>query len=128
MMANGFWVQRSNRGVVKKQTKKTQTTKHPHQQISLPSGLGFGNIVRHDEFHVCLQQMENAEAERDVYDELLTQAEIQGNVNQVNGEFGVRWSGWSQPVHPHLSLSVCSVTRMQLRSRSARFDRLSGSL
>ncbi|CAN9507270.1 unnamed protein product [Ophioblennius macclurei] len=30
------------------------------------------------------RQMENAEAERDVYDELLTQAEIQGNVNQVN--------------------------------------------
>lgn len=32
------------------------------------------------------QQMENADAERDVYDELLTQAEIQGNVNKVNGE------------------------------------------
>lgn len=32
------------------------------------------------------QQMENAEAERDVYDELLTQAEIQGNVNKVNGK------------------------------------------
>ncbi|XP_075893447.1 ras GTPase-activating-like protein IQGAP1 [Nelusetta ayraudi] len=30
------------------------------------------------------RQMENADAERDVYDELLTQAEIQGNVNQVN--------------------------------------------
>lgn len=30
--------------------------------------------------------MENADAERDVYDELLTQAEIQGNVNRVNGE------------------------------------------
>ena len=38
--------------------------------------------------HVCVshQQMENTEAERDVYDELLTQAEIQGNVNKVNGE------------------------------------------
>lgn len=32
------------------------------------------------------QQMENADAERDIYDELLTQAEIQGNVNKVNGE------------------------------------------
>lgn len=32
------------------------------------------------------QQMENVDAERDVYDELLTQAEIQGNVNKVNGE------------------------------------------
>uniref|UniRef100_A0A672HSN4 IQ motif containing GTPase activating protein 1 n=1 Tax=Salarias fasciatus TaxID=181472 RepID=A0A672HSN4_SALFA len=31
------------------------------------------------------RQMENADAERDIYDELLTQAEIQGNVNQVNG-------------------------------------------
>uniref|UniRef100_A0A673BSE0 IQ motif containing GTPase activating protein 1 n=1 Tax=Sphaeramia orbicularis TaxID=375764 RepID=A0A673BSE0_9TELE len=31
-------------------------------------------------------QMENADAERDVYDELLTQAEIQGNVNKVNCE------------------------------------------
>lgn len=31
--------------------------------------------------------MENADAERDVYDELLTQAEIQGNVNKVNGRF-----------------------------------------
>ncbi|XP_033839474.1 ras GTPase-activating-like protein IQGAP1 [Periophthalmus magnuspinnatus] len=30
------------------------------------------------------RQMENAEAERDIYDELLTQAEIQGNVNKVN--------------------------------------------
>uniref|UniRef100_H3CWR8 IQ motif containing GTPase activating protein 1 n=1 Tax=Tetraodon nigroviridis TaxID=99883 RepID=H3CWR8_TETNG len=30
------------------------------------------------------QQMENMDAERDVYDELLTQAEIQGNVNKVN--------------------------------------------
>ncbi|KAF3686218.1 Ras GTPase-activating-like protein IQGAP1 p195 [Channa argus] len=30
------------------------------------------------------RQMENADAERDVYDELLTQAEIQGNVNNVN--------------------------------------------
>lgn len=30
--------------------------------------------------------MENVDAERDVYDELLTQAEIQGNVNKVNGE------------------------------------------
>uniref|UniRef100_A0A8B9HJ24 IQ motif containing GTPase activating protein 1 n=1 Tax=Astyanax mexicanus TaxID=7994 RepID=A0A8B9HJ24_ASTMX len=28
---------------------------------------------------------ENADAERDVYEELLTQAEIQGNVNKVNG-------------------------------------------
>lgn len=37
-------------------------------------------------FDVHFQQMENADAERDVYDELLTQAEIQGNVNQVNGE------------------------------------------
>lgn len=37
--------------------------------------------------------MENADAERDVYDELLTQAEIQGNVNQVNGEsrVGKEW-------------------------------------
>ncbi|MEQ2271258.1 Ras GTPase-activating-like protein iqgap1, partial [Xenotaenia resolanae] len=30
------------------------------------------------------RQLENAEAERDIYDELLTQAEIQGNVNTVN--------------------------------------------
>uniref|UniRef100_A0A8C6WRL7 IQ motif containing GTPase activating protein 1 n=1 Tax=Neogobius melanostomus TaxID=47308 RepID=A0A8C6WRL7_9GOBI len=30
------------------------------------------------------EKMENAEAERDIYDELLTQAEIQGNVNKVN--------------------------------------------
>lgn len=37
-------------------------------------------------FNARFQQMENADAERDVYDELLTQAEIQGNVNQVNGE------------------------------------------
>lgn len=41
--------------------------------------------------HVCLwcclaQQMENIDAERDIYDELLTQAEIQGNVNKVNGK------------------------------------------
>uniref|UniRef100_A0A665WP76 IQ motif containing GTPase activating protein 1 n=1 Tax=Echeneis naucrates TaxID=173247 RepID=A0A665WP76_ECHNA len=30
------------------------------------------------------RQMENTEAERDIYDELLTQAEIQGNINKVN--------------------------------------------
>ncbi|XP_061831055.1 ras GTPase-activating-like protein IQGAP1 [Nerophis lumbriciformis] len=30
------------------------------------------------------RQMENAGVERDIYDELLTQAEIQGNVNKVN--------------------------------------------
>ncbi|XP_031704350.1 ras GTPase-activating-like protein IQGAP1 [Anarrhichthys ocellatus] len=30
------------------------------------------------------RQMENTEAERDIYDELLTQAEIQGNVKKVN--------------------------------------------
>uniref|UniRef100_A0A3Q2YRT8 IQ motif containing GTPase activating protein 1 n=1 Tax=Hippocampus comes TaxID=109280 RepID=A0A3Q2YRT8_HIPCM len=30
------------------------------------------------------RQMENVDAERDIYDELLTQAEIQGNVNKVN--------------------------------------------
>uniref|UniRef100_A0A3Q3X7W2 Uncharacterized protein n=1 Tax=Mola mola TaxID=94237 RepID=A0A3Q3X7W2_MOLML len=32
------------------------------------------------------RQMENVDAERDIYDELLTQAEIQGNVNKVNAE------------------------------------------
>uniref|UniRef100_A0A3P8VPK8 IQ motif containing GTPase activating protein 1 n=1 Tax=Cynoglossus semilaevis TaxID=244447 RepID=A0A3P8VPK8_CYNSE len=32
------------------------------------------------------RQMENAEAERDIYDELLTQAELQGNVNRANGK------------------------------------------
>uniref|UniRef100_A0A665WQ13 IQ motif containing GTPase activating protein 1 n=1 Tax=Echeneis naucrates TaxID=173247 RepID=A0A665WQ13_ECHNA len=32
------------------------------------------------------RQMENTEAERDIYDELLTQAEIQGNINKVNGD------------------------------------------
>ena len=35
---------------------------------------------------LATQQMENTEAERDIYDELLTQAEIQGNVNKVNGK------------------------------------------
>lgn len=30
--------------------------------------------------------MENTESERDIYDELLTQAEIQGNVKMVNGK------------------------------------------
>lgn len=46
----------------------------------------------------CLlrQQMENADAERDVYDELLTQAEIQGNVNKVNGEFTVCFLSWTR--------------------------------
>uniref|UniRef100_A0A3Q3J6C6 IQ motif containing GTPase activating protein 1 n=1 Tax=Monopterus albus TaxID=43700 RepID=A0A3Q3J6C6_MONAL len=33
---------------------------------------------------VANSRKRNAEAERDIYDELLTQAEIQGNVNQVN--------------------------------------------
>uniref|UniRef100_A0A669CD18 IQ motif containing GTPase activating protein 1 n=1 Tax=Oreochromis niloticus TaxID=8128 RepID=A0A669CD18_ORENI len=34
---------------------------------------------------VANSRKRNAEAERDIYDELLTQAEIQGNVNKVNG-------------------------------------------
>lgn len=33
-------------------------------------------------------QTENSERERDVYEELLTQAEIQGNVNKVNSKYG----------------------------------------
>lgn len=46
--------------------------------------------------------MENADAERDVYDELLTQAEIQGNVNKVNGEL-------QEHTHTHLltDLGTC---------------------
>uniref|UniRef100_A0A672HTJ4 IQ motif containing GTPase activating protein 1 n=1 Tax=Salarias fasciatus TaxID=181472 RepID=A0A672HTJ4_SALFA len=40
--------------------------------------------MRSVSFDLLQQQMENADAERDIYDELLTQAEIQGNVNQVN--------------------------------------------
>uniref|UniRef100_A0AAQ5Y298 IQ motif containing GTPase activating protein 1 n=1 Tax=Amphiprion ocellaris TaxID=80972 RepID=A0AAQ5Y298_AMPOC len=35
---------------------------------------------------VANSRKRNAEAERDIYDELLTQAEIQGNVNKVNGK------------------------------------------
>uniref|UniRef100_A0A7N5ZYY0 IQ motif containing GTPase activating protein 1 n=1 Tax=Anabas testudineus TaxID=64144 RepID=A0A7N5ZYY0_ANATE len=35
---------------------------------------------------VANSRKRNADAERDVYDELLTQAEIQGNVNKVNGD------------------------------------------
>uniref|UniRef100_G3PZK3 IQ motif containing GTPase activating protein 1 n=1 Tax=Gasterosteus aculeatus aculeatus TaxID=481459 RepID=G3PZK3_GASAC len=35
---------------------------------------------------VANSRKRNADAERDIYDELLTQAEIQGNVNNVNGE------------------------------------------
>lgn len=53
--------------------------------------------------------MENASAEQDVYDELLTQAEIQGNVNQVNGEsrVGKEWAAVvsaSEPASASLSL------------------------
>ncbi|XP_028332645.1 ras GTPase-activating-like protein IQGAP1 isoform X1 [Gouania willdenowi] len=36
------------------------------------------------------RQMENVDAERDIYDELLTQAEIQGNINQVNVVLALR--------------------------------------
>lgn len=32
-------------------------------------------------------QTENSDRERDVYEELLTQAEIQGNVNKVNSKY-----------------------------------------
>lgn len=32
-------------------------------------------------------QTENSERERDVYEELLTQAEIQGNINKVNSKY-----------------------------------------
>lgn len=34
---------------------------------------------------------ENSERERDVYEELLTQAEIQGNINKVNSKFSSDW-------------------------------------
>lgn len=64
-----------NSGVVKKDTKNTLISKFPSWPI-------FGHFM----MKLCFQQMENADAERDVYDELLTQAEIQGNINQVNGE------------------------------------------
>lgn len=49
-----------------------------------------------------LQQMENADAERDIYDELLTQAEIQGNINTVNGKPG----DISSQVGTHVLVSV----------------------
>ena len=32
-------------------------------------------------------QTESSERERDVYEELLTQAEIQGNINKVNSKY-----------------------------------------
>lgn len=32
-------------------------------------------------------QTDNSERERDVYEELLTQAEIQGNINKVNSKY-----------------------------------------
>lgn len=35
---------------------------------------------------VFLQSMDPENAEHDVYDELLTQAEIQGNINKVNSK------------------------------------------
>lgn len=35
---------------------------------------------------LVFQQLENTDAERDIYDELLTQAEIQGNIYTVNGK------------------------------------------
>uniref|UniRef100_A0A3P9LR08 IQ motif containing GTPase activating protein 1 n=1 Tax=Oryzias latipes TaxID=8090 RepID=A0A3P9LR08_ORYLA len=41
------------------------------------------------------KRMENSETERDIYDELLTQAEIQGNVNSVNSESPASASGGS---------------------------------
>lgn len=58
--------------------------------------------------------MENAEAERDIYDELLTQAEIQGNVNKVNGKLhqhthtlcGICWILWCTRGNADLSPTV----------------------
>lgn len=47
--------------------------------------------VGHTFVALLQQQMENADAERDIYDELLTQAEIQGNVNKVNGKSHVTY-------------------------------------
>lgn len=41
-----------------------------------------------DSFLFYLQiSSENSERERDVYEELLTQAEIQGNINKVNSRY-----------------------------------------
>lgn len=37
--------------------------------------------------HLTPFQTENSERERDVYEELLTQAEIQGNINKVNSKY-----------------------------------------
>lgn len=38
-------------------------------------------------------QTENSERERDVYEELLTQAEIQGNINKVNSKYAPAYLG-----------------------------------
>lgn len=60
--------------------------------------------------------MENMDAERDVYDELLTQAEIQGNVNKVNGE--ARVSRDPPPRRPAASLT--RLLRSGQRAESGR--------
>lgn len=59
--------------------------------------LGFVMMVGFEEAHTYFSglistvfthpQTENSDRERDVYEELLTQAEIQGNVNKVNSKY-----------------------------------------
>lgn len=69
--------------------------------------------------------MENADAERDIYDELLTQAEIQGNVNQVNGELraGKEWAAVISGSEPALASLLLwgyesAGTHLQMRFRA----------
>lgn len=61
------------------------------------------------------QQMENSETERDIYDELLTQAEIQGNINSVNSESdasaSTRFHGAPQTCRPFLHSERCPECR-----------------
>lgn len=63
-------------------------------QLDLNSAQTYQDTLhRAKEDKVCSsrkRQMENADAERDIYDELLTQAEIQGNVKKVNLETALR--------------------------------------
>lgn len=57
--------------------------------------------------------MENADAERDIYDELLTQAEIQGNVNKVNGKSRERTCFTDLSRFPRCSSEMSTVSLQQ---------------
>uniref|UniRef100_A0A4W6C9B7 IQ motif containing GTPase activating protein 1 n=1 Tax=Lates calcarifer TaxID=8187 RepID=A0A4W6C9B7_LATCA len=72
---------------------------------------------------VANSRKRNTEAERDVYDELLTQAEIQGNVNKVNAEEALL-SGGEDKLYE--ALKAMGIQNLQAQNKGWYLKQLQG--